>query len=195
MSSQTTSIEDVVRAGRHDQVGDLGEGGDRLGDLQEPVGLAADADHRLLVEAELERIGDADDLEDAPLDQAVGPGPDGRLGDAEVGGDPGEGPAPVLLEVLDDPLVELGDVDARRGTVRPSPRLLHHRPPVFPGRAAVGAASRDRSRRAARRAANPTGRNVRRPAARARRAAAPGDPGRCVRAPDSAASGARGPRR
>ena len=81
------------------------------------VALAADADHRHLVEAELERVGDTDDLEDAALDEPVRAGPDGRLRDAELGGDLGERPSAVGLEVLDDPLVERRHV-VGRATVR-----------------------------------------------------------------------------
>ena len=67
------------------------------------------------MEAELERIGHADDLEDPPLDEPVRPGAHGRLAHAELGGDLGERAPAVLLEVLDDPLVELGDLVARAG--------------------------------------------------------------------------------
>ena len=112
MSSQTVSISRSYEPGGDDDVVDLGHLGQVLGDLDQLVALAADADHRHLVEAELERVGDADDLEDPPLDQPVGPGPDGGLGHAEVGGDLGERPAAVGLEVLDDPLVERRDLVA-----------------------------------------------------------------------------------
>ena len=78
------------------------------------VALAADADHGHLLEAELERVGDADDLEDAALDEPVGPGAHGRLGHAEVGGDLGVRASAVGLEVLDDPLVEVGHLFGRR---------------------------------------------------------------------------------
>ena len=96
--------------GRDDDVVDLGELRERLGDLHQPVALAADPDHRHLLEAELQRVGDADDLEDPALDEAVRPRADGGLGHAEVGRDLGERPAAVLLEVLDDPLVEVRHV-------------------------------------------------------------------------------------
>ena len=59
---------------------------------------------------ELERVGDADHLEDAAFDQPVRPGADGGLGHPEVEGDLGERPATIRLEVLDDPLVERRDV-------------------------------------------------------------------------------------
>ena len=69
--------------GDHDVV-DLREGGHGLGHADEPVALAADADHRHLLEAELERVGHADDLEDAPFDEPVGPGAHRGLADAEL---------------------------------------------------------------------------------------------------------------
>ena len=72
------------------------------------------------MEAELEWVRDADDLEDAALDESIGPGADGGLGHAEVGRDLGVRPAAVGLEVLDDPLVQLGDV--LPGTGRSDPR-------------------------------------------------------------------------
>ena len=57
-------------------------------------------------------------LDDPPLDEPVRARADGRLGDAELGGDLGERPPTVLLEVLDDPLVELGDLVDRRSAER-----------------------------------------------------------------------------
>ena len=89
----------------------------------QPRGLALDPDHRPLLEPQLERVGDADDLEDALLDQPVGAGADGGLGDAEVGGDLGERPPAVLLEVLDDPLVEVRDLVRVPAVARARPAL------------------------------------------------------------------------
>src|SRR6478736_547708 len=100
--------QEVVRAGGDDDVVDLGHVGYLLRDGHEPIALAADADHRHLLEAEFERVGDADDLEDAALDEAVRAGPDGRLGDAQIGCDLCERAPAVGLEVLDDSLVEVG---------------------------------------------------------------------------------------
>src|SRR5258708_30446203 len=60
--------EDVVGPGRDDDVVDLGHLGAAGSDLHQAVGLAADADHRHLLEPELERIGHPDDLQDAALD-------------------------------------------------------------------------------------------------------------------------------
>jgi hypothetical protein len=68
------------------------------------------------VETDLQRIGDADDLEDAAFDEPVRASPDGRLGHAEVGRDLGERPAAILLEVLDDPLVERRELLVPRST-------------------------------------------------------------------------------
>src|SRR5207249_8869917 len=82
-------------------------------------------DHRLLVEAELERVRDADDLEDPALDEPVRPGPHRGLADAELRGDLRERPAAVLLEVLDDPLVERRDLVARPRRGKPAPGLCH----------------------------------------------------------------------
>jgi hypothetical protein len=65
------------------------------------------------VEAQLERVGDTHDLEDAALDQAVRPCPDGRLRDAEISCDLREGPSAVGLEVFDDALVERRDLIVR----------------------------------------------------------------------------------
>ena len=110
MSSQTVSMSRSYEPGGDDDVIDFGHLGEVLGDLDQLVALAADADHRHLVEAELERVGHADDLEDAALDEPVRPSADGGLGDPEVGRDLGERATPVGLEVLDDPLVERGDV-------------------------------------------------------------------------------------
>src|SRR5215204_5962861 len=96
--------QDVVRAGGDDHVVGLGEGGHLLRDLEQPRRLALDADHRPLLEPQLERVGDADDLHDAAFDEPVRAGPDGGLGHAEVRGDLRERLPAVLLQVLDDPL-------------------------------------------------------------------------------------------
>src|SRR5215210_3874767 len=102
--------EEVERPGSDDDVVDLREFRDRVGHIEETVALAPDADHRLLLEPELERVGDADDLEDSALDEPIRPGSHRGLRHPEVGRDLGEGPPAVLLEVLDDPLVECRDV-------------------------------------------------------------------------------------
>src|SRR3712207_9262298 len=63
-----------------------------------------------------------------PLDESVGARPDGCLGDAEIGGDLGERPATVLLEVLDDPLVERRHLVSRSdggGPRRAAPAIGH----------------------------------------------------------------------
>src|SRR5450756_1365848 len=98
--------------------------------LQELGRLAAHPDHRLLLEAELERVGDADDLEDAACDEAIGVRTHRCFRDAEGRRDLREGAAPVQLEMLDDPLVELRDL-ARRAPrltgAHPQMGLLRHR--------------------------------------------------------------------
>src|SRR5262249_41938579 len=65
-----------------------------------------------LLEPQLERVGDADDLQDPPLDEAVRASPDGGLRHAKLRGDLGERPAAVLLKGLDDSLVEIADLVA-----------------------------------------------------------------------------------
>ena len=84
-----------------------------LRDSHESIALAADADHRHLLEPELERVGHADDLQDATLDEPIGAGAHRCFGHAEIGRDLGVRPPPVRLEVLDDPLVEVGDLLSR----------------------------------------------------------------------------------
>src|SRR5262245_36033527 len=120
--------QQVVRARSDHDVVDFGHLGDLFGDRHEAVALAADTDHRHLLEAELERVGDADDLEDAALDEAVRARPDRSLAHAELGGDLGVGATAVSLEVLDDPLVELRDLLARATTHGPrsGARLERH---------------------------------------------------------------------
>jgi hypothetical protein len=89
---------------------------------------AADPDQRLL-EAELARVGDAHDLEDAALDQPVRAGPDGGLGHAQLVGDLGERAPTVGLEVLDDPLVERRELILAPGSAS---AVRHPRPFVRP---------------------------------------------------------------
>src|SRR5512146_163559 len=110
--------EDVEPPGGHHDVVDLRHLGKGIGDLEEPAGLAADPNERLL-EAQLPRIGDADDLQDPALHEAVRAGADGGLGHAERRGDLGEGPTAVRLEVLDDSLVELAELV--RSTISAAP--------------------------------------------------------------------------
>ena len=116
--------EHVVGSRRDDHVVDLGKRADGLGHAHQPVSLAADADHCHLLEAELERVCHADDLQDPPLDQSVGTSPDSSLAHTQLERDLGEGPPTVLLQVLDDPLVELRDVIAP-APAPPRPRHRH----------------------------------------------------------------------
>src|SRR5207253_8439814 len=61
-------------------------------------------------EAQAERIGDADDLEDVVCGEACIAGADRPLGDPDARGDAAERLAAVLLQRLDQPPVELVDL-------------------------------------------------------------------------------------
>jgi hypothetical protein len=61
------------------RVRDLGQCCDFFGRPHQLGTVTADAAHRHLVKAELERIGHAHDLQDSASDEAVGAGMDGRL--------------------------------------------------------------------------------------------------------------------
>ena len=76
--------QDVERAGGDHDVVDLVERGERVGDLA-GVAAGADADHRLAGEADLHRVGDADDLQDAGVEQPLHPLADGGLGQPDGG--------------------------------------------------------------------------------------------------------------
>jgi hypothetical protein len=79
LSSHNRLDQEVVRAGGDHDVVDFGHRRQLLGDLDQLRALAADPDHRHLVEPELERVRHADDLEDPALDQAVRASADSRL--------------------------------------------------------------------------------------------------------------------
>ena len=97
--------EEVELAGGDDHVARLAPGRDRVGHrLGRPVRL--DPEHRLRLEAEAERVGDAGDLEDVLAAEARVAVPDRRLGDAELRRDLPERLAAVRLERLDDLPVE-----------------------------------------------------------------------------------------
>ena len=98
--------EDVEGAGGDHDVVDLVELGERVGHRLERAGHP-DADHRLAREAELQRVGDRDDLHHAAVDEPLHPLADRGLGEADHLADRGVGAAAVLLELLDD---RLGDV-------------------------------------------------------------------------------------
>ena len=66
-----------------------------------------DPDHRLAAEAELQRVGDRDDLHDAGVGEPLHPLAHGGLGEPDRLADRGVGAAAVLLQLLDD---RLGDV-------------------------------------------------------------------------------------
>ena len=110
--------EHVELAGGDDDVAGLVPARDLVGD---GLGRArrADADHRLGVEPEPERVRDGGDLEDVVVAEARVARADGRLGDAEPGRDAAERLAPVLLQRLDDALVDR--VDLPGPTDRPAP--------------------------------------------------------------------------
>ena len=70
--------QEVERARGQHHVVDLVHAGELVGDLLH-VAVAAQADHGLAPEAELERVGDRDDLHDAGLVQPLDALPDGCL--------------------------------------------------------------------------------------------------------------------
>src|SRR5512133_3942048 len=97
--------EDVVLACRDDHVARLVPFCDLVRDgLRRPRG--ADTDHRLRLEAELERVRNARDLEDVLVAETGVPGAYRRLGNADLRGDTAERLAAVLLQRLDDALVD-----------------------------------------------------------------------------------------
>src|SRR4029453_13039630 len=97
--------EDVVLACRDDHVARLVPFCDLVRDgLRRPRG--ADTDHRLRVEAELERVRNAGDLKDIFVAKSGVPRTDRRFGDSNRRGDAAEGLAPVLLQRLDDALID-----------------------------------------------------------------------------------------
>src|SRR5204863_1166300 len=97
--------EDVELAGGDDHVAGFFPAGDLVRDrLGRPGG--ADADHRLRVEAEPERVRDGRDLEDVVIAEAGVARADRRLGDADPLRDPPERLASVLLQRLDAALVD-----------------------------------------------------------------------------------------
>ena len=78
------------------------------------VALDRDADHGLAGEAELQRVGDRDDLHDPRLAQALDPAAHRRLGQPDRLGDGAVGLAPVALQRLDDGPVGRVEEGARR---------------------------------------------------------------------------------
>ena len=69
--------------------------------------LDVDPDHRLPAEAELEGVGDGDDLHDPGLGEPLHPLAHGGLGEADRLADRGVGATAVLLQLLDDRLGDL----------------------------------------------------------------------------------------
>src|SRR5215469_2866123 len=93
---------DVVLPGRHYHVGGLGEFSKPLADLARGSRPHFEADHREAIEADGQRIGDTDDLEDAVLLQAVHSVAYGGGRDAKVLRYLAVGPTAVGLEDRDD---------------------------------------------------------------------------------------------
>ena len=89
--------EDVEAAGAQDDVVDLVDRGDLVGD-EPDVALDADADERLAAEAELQRVGDRDDLHDPGLAEALDAAAHAGLGESDLLGDRPVGAAAVALE-------------------------------------------------------------------------------------------------
>ena len=83
----------------------------RLGD-HGSVPLGADADHGLAAEADLERVGDGDDLHHAGVQQPLHPLPDGGLRQPDGLPDGRVWTSTVLLQLLDDPLRQLVEHEA-----------------------------------------------------------------------------------
>ena len=103
--------EEVVGPGGDHDVVDLGQRGQRVGDRLQRA-LDPDADHRLAGEAELERVGDRDDLHDAGVEQPLDPLADRGLGQADDLADGCVGTPAVLLQLLDDGLRDVIEVRA-----------------------------------------------------------------------------------
>ena len=106
--------EHVVAAGDGGHVARLGQLGHRRADVAEHARRHPQADEGHQVEAELERVGDADDLEDSGPLHPLGPVADHRFGDAELVGDRREGAATVGLQGGDDLPVDVVERPERR---------------------------------------------------------------------------------
>ncbi len=103
--------QEVERAGGEDEVVDLGNRGESVGDGVD-VTLGLDADHRLAVEAQRERVGHGDYLHDVVLDQALNALANRGLRQTDVACELRVGATAVFLETLDDRLV--GGVERAR---------------------------------------------------------------------------------
>ncbi len=107
LSSHTTSQNEVVPARGDDDVRHLVELGDLLGDPIEPGEVDLEADEGRLLEAHRQRVGDADDLHDAPGDEPLRALSHRGFRHLELSPDLGIRPATVRLEAADDRLVEV----------------------------------------------------------------------------------------
>ena len=125
---QTTSVEQVERAGGDHHVVDLAQLGEPVGDRLE-VARGPYADHGLAGEAELERVGDRDDLHHAGVEQPLHPLADRRLGQPDRLADRRVRPPAVLLELLDD---LLGHV-VEQGVAAPSRTVTRRAGGPWPG--------------------------------------------------------------
>src|SRR5439155_19271132 len=97
--------KDDVQASCDDHIARFIPLGDLVGDgLRRPGG--ADAYHSLRVEAELERVRNAGDLQDVSVAETRVPRANRRLGDSDLGRDATKRLASVLLQRLDDALVD-----------------------------------------------------------------------------------------
>src|SRR5687767_12255835 len=99
--------EQVVASRGDDDIGDLVQGGDLIGNRGQLSGIDLQSDERRLLEAHGQRIGDADNLHHAAADEALSALPDRRLGDLQLASDLRVRAAAIELEALDDRLVEV----------------------------------------------------------------------------------------
>ena len=89
--------DDVEAAGGHDDVVGFVNGGDLVGDHAH-VAVYANADQRFAAVAELQRIGDRDNLHDAGVLQSLDAPAHGRFGESDFFGDRAVGATAVELQ-------------------------------------------------------------------------------------------------
>ena len=110
MSAQTTSANRSNEPDVSDHVDHLVDGADRVRDRAD-VTVNSDPDHRHHRQAELEGVGDCDDLKQARLREPLHPLPDCWRREPDLRSQVGVGRAPIDLELPDDGPVDR--VDAR----------------------------------------------------------------------------------